>query len=399
MRVTRQGWLLLALGLSMVVGGRVFAIWELYVLGAAALVLVGLALVNTGLARIELQVSRAITPVRLFAGNTARVDISIINKGGRTPVLQLSDPVEGTPGAEMTVGPLYRGETATVAYQLPTEHRGIMAVGPLSVRIGDPFGLSNLDIRAAGEHQVTVYPRLHRIEPAPFTVGDDSHNAAPTPNALGRTGDDFYALRQYSVGDDLRRVHWKSTARHDELMVRQDDQPWQGRLTMLLDTRRNGADRDLFELAIEVSASVLDASSRRRDLIRLVTTARGDSGFATGGTHLESIMQYLASADQTPTGTLLAARDSILTQGGGGALVACLVDPPSSEIDEMLRMRRTFDHITVVICRSGGQPSGSVRAAGSGAMVIETADATSFVNAWTTAHGRPVAATSSLGAR
>ena len=168
---------------------------------------------------------------------------------------------------------------------------------------------------------------------------------------------------------------------------------------MLLDTRRNGADRDLFELAIEVSASVLDASSRRRDLIRLVTTARGDSGFATGGTHLESIMQYLASADQTPTGTLLAARDSILTQGGGGALVACLVDPPSSEIDEMLRMRRTFDHITVVICRSGGQPSGSVRAAGSGAMVIETADATSFVNAWTTAHGRPVAATSSLGAR
>lgn len=388
MRVTRQGWSLLALGVAMVVGGRVFAVWELYVLGSAALVLVALALINTGLARLELHVSRTITPVRLFAGNTARVDVSVVNRGSRTPVLQLSDPVEGTPGAEMNVGPLYKAETANVAYQLPTEHRGVMSVGPLSVRIGDPFGLSSLSIRAAGVHQVTVYPRVHRIEAAPFTVGDDSHNAAPTPNALGRTGDDFYALRQYSLGDDLRRVCWKSTARHDELMVRQDDQPWQGRLTVLLDTRRRSSDASQFELAIEAAASVLDASSRRRDLIRLVTTSSGDSGFAAGGTHLESVMQFLASADPTPAGTLLASRDAMLAEGGGGALVACLIEPSGNEVDEVLRMRKTFASITVVVCRPDAEDGGTVSFPAPGSVVVEVGDPGSFVAAWSSVHGR-----------
>ncbi len=70
-----------------------------------------------------------------------------------------------------------------------------------------------------------------------MTTGNDPLAGAEHPNALGRGGEDFYALRHYVVGDDLRRVHWPSTARHDELMVRQDELPWQGRATVLVDVR------------------------------------------------------------------------------------------------------------------------------------------------------------------
>ncbi|MCP3938425.1 MAG: DUF58 domain-containing protein [Actinomycetia bacterium] len=388
MSVTRHGWLLLSLGLILILSGRIFAIWELFVVGAAAVVLVVLAVVFTGLARLRLEVTRTITPLRLHAGGTARVDVVVRNRGGQTPVLRLSDPVEGTSGADMSVGPLHKGESLSVAYQLPTERRGVMNVGPLTVGIGDPFGFSSLEIGAAGVHEVTVYPRIHPIDAAPFTIGDDSHNAAPTPNALGRTGDDFYALRQYTFGDDLRRVHWKSTARHDELMVRQDDQPWQGRLTVLLDTRRRHDDTTSFELAIEAAASVLQASNRRRDLIRLVTTNRGDSGFASGGNHLDSIMHYLVTTNPRSDGTLLDARDAILTQGGGGALVACLVEPSDSEIDEMVRMRNTFDRVTIIACSLDAERSNSVTSMGRGIVAIRASDARSLVSGWSAVHGR-----------
>ena len=82
------------------------------------------------------------------------------------------------------------------------------------------------------------------IRPLPQTHGRDPHAGAEHPNAVARSGEDFYALRPYVVGDDLRRVHWPSTARHDELMVRQDELPWQGRATVLLDVRRGAHARD-----------------------------------------------------------------------------------------------------------------------------------------------------------
>ena len=78
----------------------------------------------------------------------------------------------------------------------------------------------------------------------PHSVGrDDPHAGADHPNVLGQGGEDFYTLREYVVGDDLRRVHWASTARRGELMVRQDEVPWQGRATVLLDARRDTTSR------------------------------------------------------------------------------------------------------------------------------------------------------------
>src|SRR5207245_397722 len=91
--------------------------------------------------------------------------------------------------------------------------------------------------RIAPATQLTVYPRVDPILPLPQTRGHDPHAGADHPTALG-SGEDFYALRAYQVGDDLRRVHWPSTARLDELMIRQQEMPWQGRATVVLDVRR-----------------------------------------------------------------------------------------------------------------------------------------------------------------
>ncbi|MBN4059547.1 DUF58 domain-containing protein [Acidimicrobium ferrooxidans] len=387
MRLTRQGVLLTVVGAALVLAGRIFSIWELYVLGAALVALVAVAALSVASSRLRLGVARKIQPSRLHAGEPARVDLAVTNRGGRTPLLHLLDPVQGTSGAHVILGPLYGGEKAGAAYQLPKTRRGILTVGPLDIQVTDSFGLAKLNVSAASANRLTVFPKLHDIVPVPFTTGDEIAGAAPSPDALGRTGDDFYALRQYTVGDDLRRVHWRSTARHGELMVRQQELPWNGRLTVMLDNRRRTQDDQPFELAVEVAASLLAASSRRRDLTRLITTAGGDSGGAAGGLHLDSMLEFLAIVKTTPAGTLKAALSSLLQGSGGGALVIVLATPTQSEIDESIRLRLRYPSVTVVACNTAPRDD-VVSQPVPGVTVINANDATAFVDGWAAARGR-----------
>jgi len=79
---------------------------------------------------------------------------------------------------------------------------------------------------------------------------------------VGRVGDDFYALRPYVVGDDMRKVHWPSTARRDELMVRQDELPWQGRVTIPQPLRDYAAlQRDCVVIGANTRLEIWDAAA------------------------------------------------------------------------------------------------------------------------------------------
>ena len=141
MRLTRHGALLAGVGVGIVGLARVFAIWELYVLGAALVGLVLVSALTVASSRLRIGVRREVTPVRLHAGEPARVDLMVTNHGERTPVLQLIDPVDGARGAHVAIGPLVQGERATAAYQLPRPRRGRLSVGPLDIEVADTFGL------------------------------------------------------------------------------------------------------------------------------------------------------------------------------------------------------------------------------------------------------------------
>jgi uncharacterized protein (DUF58 family) len=186
------------------------------------------------------------------------------------------------------------------------------------------------------------------VLPLPHTTGHDPHAGADHPNALGRTGEDFYALRPYVVGDDMRRVHWPSTARLDQLMVRQDELPWQGRVTVVLDVRRTTHVPASLELVVSAAASVVTTSWRRRDLVRLMSTDGADSGFAAGHNHVEAIMEHLATVQATPGGTLRGVLDVLAQSAGGGALVVIVANIAQAELHAVARLRTGFGSLTVV---------------------------------------------------
>ena len=387
--LTRQGWLTAAGAAVLVAGGRILGVLELFVIGAAAGVLLIAAITAVLITRLRLAVARTVTPPRVYAGTPSRVELTIRNDGERgTPVLRLFDPVTGTRGADLLLSPLEPDVVNRAAYRLPTDRRGIIQIGPLEVVVTDPFGLASSSTVAAPVTELTVYPHIDDIVAVPHTTGDDPHAGADHPSALGRTGEDFYALRPYVVGDDLRRVHWPSTARRDELMVRQDELPWQGRVTVLLDVRRNAHTPASLELAVSASASVVTASWKRRDLVRLLTTDNVDFGFAAGTPHAEAIMEFLATVPASSGGSLRAVLGALGQSGNGGAIVAVVAGISDEEIVALARLRRRFGSVTIVQFLHSPTEQPSPVAGRDGATIVRVGREESFSDNWSLAMQR-----------
>jgi len=387
--LTRKGWLSLAAALAFFVAGRVVGRPELYVLGSTIVLLVAGAALYVKLTPLSIDVARELHPPRVHAGSASRIDLRVRNTGRlRSPVLHLRDGVSGTHGANLIVPPLSAGRIARAAYRLPTERRGILTVGPLEVLLSDPFGLTDVAMQASGISELTVYPHIDDVAPVPQTTGNDPMAGAEHPNALGRNGEDFYALRQYVVGDDLRRVHWPSTARHDELMVRQDELPWQGRATVLVDVRSSTNTAESLELVISAAASIITANAKRQDLVRLVATDGADSGFAAGHAHVESILEHLASVEATNEANHRRVVDRLSRSSTGGALVVVGASMPSGELDRIARLRNRFGSLRIVqFDPSSWGATAPTGPHSRGEGIIHVTASRSFPDAWNSAVG------------
>jgi len=350
--LTVQGWIVALVAVALVAAGRLFGIVELYLLGAGAAGLVIGGAVTVWRTRLRLDIERSLHPQRVHAGSPSRVQLTITNRARRrSPLLTLHDPVGDGRSASVVVAPLRPGESVQASYRLPTEQRGIVPVGPLAVRVADPFGLAALATPAAPLVDLTIWPAVDDVAPLPHTTGDDPHGGSDHPNALASSGDDFFALRPYVVGDDLRHVHWKSTARRDELIVRDDEMPWQGRATIVLDTRASTHSARSFERAVSAAASIVVATGRRRFLLRLLTTGGHDSGTGSGSAHLERLLELLATVQLDETGSIEAAARALRRSASGVGAVAMLVgdvDPAAAR-----RLGRGLGNTTTVVFRDG----------------------------------------------
>lgn len=375
--LTRHGWTAAITAMVLVAGGRLFGIFELYLLGAAAAALVIAGAVSVARTRLRLDVARELHPPRVHAGTASRVELRVTNRGrGTSPLLTLKDPVGKGRSAQVILAPLRPGDTVRAAYRLPTDKRGILRVGPLSIEVADAFGLAGISTPGAPVTELTVWPAVDEVPPLPHTAADDPLGGADHPHALTGGGDDFYALRPYVVGDDLRRVHWKSTARRDDLMVRQDEMPWQGRATIVLDCRRAAHSETSFERAVSAAASVVMACSRRRFLIRLVTTDGTDTGFAAGSAHVEGILEALATVHLVESGRLTNVVGSLRKGPGAGALAVLLGGGSApSDLDAVARLRRSAGHLTVVSFATSPKSADVA-----GAVVVD--DANDFASVW-----------------
>lgn len=381
---TRSGWgVLVTAGLLCLAAG-LFGMQELYALAAAALVLLAACAWWSRKRSWRLDSERSLRPARASVGDSICVRLRVRNPTWRrSPVLSVRDPLDdGRKSVSLALAPLAPGEESSAEYWLNAEARGVFGIGPLRIELSDPFGLVRSVRRGAPQSNVTVHPRVERIRPIPMSSGLHRRGAAGSP-VLGGTGEDFYSVREFRTGDDVRRIHWSATARLDQVMVRQDDTPWHGRITLALDLRASQHDDSSLEAALSASASLAAAAGRTKSPVRLVTTGGADTGFGSSARHHAGILDTLASARAAGSGPLMGALGAIARGDLGGSVVALLSDAAGEEDLAALRVACRNRDLTVVMVETSGQ--GRRPDAGSPAMPcrsVKVPAGASFAHAW-----------------
>lgn len=358
---TRAGWGLVIAAAITMIAARAFALTELFVLATTAIALLAASWVLVAHRRPEVDVHRLISPHRIPLGGQCRIELRVSNPGRRrTPVITLHEPIAGTVGAQVSIPPLTPGEVQSATYRLPTRRRGRMPVGPLSMSRCDPFGLVDHTSEVIDQVAVTVLPAIELLGPLGSGGGVDDPLAGPSHAALGLSGDeDLAGLRDYVVGDDLRRVHWASSARKGDLVVREDDPPWRGHVTVALDTRADRMDANRFEDAVSAAASVLHGLSERSDRVRLMFTDGTDTGLVDAATGQHLLLEHLALVTQHPTEARLDLRPP--SAGAPGSLVVITGDaagaPAAAEdLDLFTEATAHFSMTRVVVFSSTDPP-------------------------------------------
>ncbi len=388
-RLTSRARSVLAVGVLLPVVGRLLGVRELTSLGLTALFLIGASLLLVAYGRVDVEAVRRMVPSRVHAGTPCRVDLHVRNVGSRrSPVVTARDPFDGGRRlARFRVAPLSAGQGCTAAYRVPTDRRGLFELGPLQLIRTDPLGLVSRTVELADQDTLTVYPRIDRIASLPHTRGADPRGGSVTQPSFGPSGEEFHALRPYVVGDDMRRVHWKSSARTEELLIRQDELPWQGRATVVVDLRASVHDEPSFEAAMSAAASIATSCLSTGLELRLVGTDGVDTGHGTGRGHLDTILERLAAwepdADTshdlaTALAGIARAKDSSLatiTTGRAGV----------GAVELAARARRDRRGAIVVVFDDGRRTAGPAPA---GTTVVRCAGQNAFGPAWAASVGR-----------
>jgi len=349
--LTRRGWALLGVAVLLAIAAFLFGIKELYPLAVGALVLVGACRAWVGSRGWDVRIVRHVRPARVPAGGAARVELAVANHGERpSPILAARDPFDGgRRWARFLIAPLEPAEVRWAAYTLPTAKRGVFELGPLELELSDPFGLTRVMTIGSPISTLTVHPKVDPIRSRHVPVEADPDVRVPVP-VLGRVGDEFYGLREYRAGDDLRRVHWTSTARTDQLMIRQPENLLQGRLTVAVDLRAAIHDSSTLESALSAAASVVMAGIRNRIHVRLITTSGVDSGFGATAGHAAAILDILAEAQAQPGSTLL--QDLRIGPGTGPITLITTQAATTAEVTAVTRSGR--ERATLVVFERSG---------------------------------------------
>ncbi len=232
---------------------------------------------------------------------------------------------------------LWPGEEATARCQVEARRRGVFSVGPAQIYSTDPLGLQTFAQRMPLTSELTVYPAVLPVQ-GTWLRGVAALGWRGTASALTRgSGDDFYGVREYGPGDELRRVHWRTTARTGTLAVTEYAQGVTLDVTLALDLSREayagtGETEDgALECAVTLAATLADDLLRHGHTVRLLTArARADeTAPANSPQDMPRLLETLARVQADSTLTLAEVLDADRAAGGAAATLV-LITPDSA---------------------------------------------------------------------
>jgi len=388
-RLTRRGWWFLAAGVVAFVAAYAGGRLQLLYVACLLLALPLIALAVVALRRPRLAARREFAPRVVQAGSVTTVSVVASNTApGRSLPAVWWDrlpwhPWSTPPGALRALearGPRFaRNNATTVLYDLAPPRRGIVPVGPLTVEVGDPFGMATCRAIVGEAELLTVTPEVVPLADSGLSVpAGDGESRLVQRRA---TGDEDDAMtREYRHGDAMRRVHWRASARSGDLMVRQEEQRSFPEARILVDTTRSGyrdaegpfdaAESDGFEWVVRMLASVAVHLRRTGFLVTIQETGPSQLDDVGRGRRRtwgdEEFLSRLASVHLTEAPALTPG-----THTAAGPVFAILGTAEPETIEWMLTHRRPGELAVAFVVRTSsaidqidrsfGVPSGASR--------------------------------------
>ncbi len=344
-----KGFFLLGLGIagaSLIAGQR-----DVMRLGLLLLLLPFIAAILVGRARLRMSCERSVEPAEVALGSSMTGRI-LLGQEGRLPAAVLL--LEDTVPRELGNRPRFVVDKADlfwrreISYPMHGKERGRFLTGPLLVRTADPFGLVRLDRQFSATSEVLVTPEICPLMPL-RSVGGGGSAGEVRPMKIGASGQDDVLIREYRHGDDVRRIHWRSTAhRGGELMVRREEQTWDPSASIIVDSRVSAhaghGVQNSFEWSVSAAASIAchfigdgfgihmyDADGRL-----------SSPGLPTDHASLdrESVIRRLTDIQLRPTNTLHYGLEAATGEQGGQLVIAIMGTMSPADAEALVRVRR-----------------------------------------------------------
>jgi uncharacterized protein (DUF58 family) len=320
---TVRGASFLAAGIVGILAGLILGSHPMISVGVLLICLPVFSALAARRARYQLRCERQIIPPRVAPGQPVTVRVRLDNVSRISTGLLLAEetiPYSLGSRPRYVLNGIERSGSREVSYQLRSDLRGKFVIGPMRLRIADVFGLVELTANFASKNTLTVTPKIVPLTAA-STTGSWSSDGDGRTRMTAAAGDDDVIPRAYRDGDELRRVHWRSTARYGELMVRREEQRWQDRAVIILDSRRSAhagsGPSSSFEFAVSAAASIGVHLARSGLAGHLLT----DAGPLAGSAMFEDVLLDALSVLSTSRNHDFARTTAALSTIEGGLLV------------------------------------------------------------------------------
>jgi uncharacterized protein (DUF58 family) len=373
--LTTRGRSLMAAGGAVAVCGLAIPEPGLVRVGTLLVILPAMSALIARTSRYRLSCSRRLDPPRVPVGQPAVVTARVENVSRlRTRVLLAEDVIPGTLGSRprLVVDEIGPGSHQELSYQIRPSIRGKFTIGPLRIRVADAFGLVETSHPLKVRSTLTVTPK---IDPLPRVAAQGSRPGEDDSGirTISATGEHDGAPRVYQDGDSLRQVHWKSTARHGELMVRREEHQPRDSASVFLDTRRcahtGSGPASTFEFAVSAAASIGVHLADEGFRTRLITET---GEIAPRGTLPATLLDMLAVITPSADTGLRTGMSALAAPGG--QLIAVAGRLSADEVTALAAARRgNAPAMALLLAVSSWESGGACRDASRTAEILAAA--------------------------
>ena len=371
--LTPLGWALAVGALAMLTMGWWLGWIEFMIVGVGCIIAL-MSAIPYVMGSYSLTIERDLIPGRVSVGEPGRSELTITNVGARTFGTLVKDSIAGSP-RQIDVPLLGQGEQMRHVDLLPTAVRGHFEIGPGSLAKGDPLGLLRRDLSQCEMQYLWVFPRYQLLKPLHTGFAKDLEGPSFDTSPAGDVA--FHTIREYQPGDDIRQIHWMSTARVGQLMLKQNVDNRRPFLGVVVDANPQSMTPNQFEIALEVATSLAMSAVAESRPIALWVGEQAIISHDRPGTRV-SILERLCTAAQHASEIHDAARRCRLTDHGLSAIVLVTGNvTPRDLLPTVMENRRECDSLVVRVA-DDAEPQPMVP----GAPTIDTPSLKRFAAQW-----------------